>query len=395
MSYFPILLRAEQKPLEHRSFSPSVIGSLVKAGHPVSVERSSTDPNFRRIFNDEEYEAVGATLVPTGTWPNAAPGTLIVGLKEIPEEDFALKNDHLSFAHCYKRQGGWEQVLSRFPRGGSTLYDLEFCMRTPVTPCRFPLSTPLAGKNLLARHSHKTLSWNLTHPNGEPLPSVASYTDGRGYYLNQEELVEQIRGDVAVIDKELGRKPTTMVMGALGRCGRGACDLFAAVGLDTEKTLMRSGTTEFHDEILNWSRTTKYDIQETQTPGPYKTIVEHDIFLNAIYLSEPIPPFINQELLAQPGRKLGVVCDVSCDTTNPHNPLPVYSINTTFDEPTVPVVGERSEQHTPSSVSFSDGLREALLQLHQKDTHRVWTDAAKLFNEKVAELPEALRVKDL
>lgn len=95
MSYFPILLRAEQKPLEHRSFSPSVIGSLVKAGHPVSVERSSTDPNFRRIFDDEEYEAVGATLVPTGTWPNAAPGTLIVGLKEIPEEDFALKNDHL------------------------------------------------------------------------------------------------------------------------------------------------------------------------------------------------------------------------------------------------------------------------------------------------------------
>jgi hypothetical protein len=38
MSYFPILLRAEQKPL----------------GHPVSVERSSTDPNFRRIFDDEE-----------------------------------------------------------------------------------------------------------------------------------------------------------------------------------------------------------------------------------------------------------------------------------------------------------------------------------------------------
>uniref|UniRef100_A0A8H7NPS0 Alanine dehydrogenase/pyridine nucleotide transhydrogenase NAD(H)-binding domain-containing protein n=1 Tax=Bionectria ochroleuca TaxID=29856 RepID=A0A8H7NPS0_BIOOC len=177
-----------------------------------------------------------------------------------------------------------------------------------------------------------------------------------------------------------------MVLGAVGRCGRGACDLFAAVGLETT------------------------DIQETRTPGPYKTIVEHDIFLNAIYLSEPIPPFINQELLAQPGRKLGVVCDVSCDTTNPHNPLPIYSINTTFDEPTVPVVVENDQNKTPlsvisidhipsmlpreSSVSFSDGLREALLQLHQKDTYRVWTDAAKLFNEKVAELPEALRAKE-
>lgn len=92
-SYPAILLRAEQKPLEHRSFSPAVIGSLVDAGYPVSVERSSTDPNYRRIYDDAEYETVGAKLVPAGGWPSAAPGTLILGLKELPEEDFALKAD--------------------------------------------------------------------------------------------------------------------------------------------------------------------------------------------------------------------------------------------------------------------------------------------------------------
>jgi hypothetical protein len=26
----------------------------------------------------------------------------------------------------YKQQGGWENVLARFPRGGGTLLDLEF-----------------------------------------------------------------------------------------------------------------------------------------------------------------------------------------------------------------------------------------------------------------------------
>lgn len=62
-----------------------------------------------------------------------------------------------------------------------------------------------------------------------------------------------------------------------------------------------------------------------------------DIFVNCIYLSSPIPPFINKESLASPSRKLSVVCDVSCDTTNPHNPIPIYDINTTFDKPTVPV----------------------------------------------------------
>jgi saccharopine dehydrogenase (NAD+, L-lysine forming) len=124
--YPPIHLRQEQKPFEHRSFSPSVIRTLVEAGYPVSVERSSTDPTYKRIFDDSEYESAGAKLVPEASWPDAPPGTLVLGLKEIPEEDFPLKNDHITFSHCYKNQEGWQKVLSRFPRGGSVLYDLEF-----------------------------------------------------------------------------------------------------------------------------------------------------------------------------------------------------------------------------------------------------------------------------
>ncbi|KFA69754.1 hypothetical protein S40285_05997 [Stachybotrys chlorohalonatus IBT 40285] len=388
-SYPPILLRAEQKPLEHRSFSPAVIRSLVEAGYPVSVERTPTDPNYRRIFDDEEYEAAGAKLVPSASWPNAEPGTVILGLKELPEEGFALKNDHVTFAHCYKEQGGWQQVLSRWARGGSVLYDLEFLV-------------DLQGRRVSAFGYHagftgaalgiKTWAWQLTHP-GEKLPAVSSFTEGRGYYLNEDELCEQIRNDVAEAEKKLGRKPTAMVLGALGRCGTGACDLFLKAGIPEEN-------------LLRW------DLAETKDRhGPYPEIASHDIFLNAIYLSKPIPPFVNNELLSKPGRKLGVVVDVSCDTTNPHNPLPIYSINTTFDDPTVPVeikddqntnapLSVISIDHLPSmlpreaSESFSQGLKESLLQLKDRKTARVWADAEKLFNEKVALLPEELRTKE-
>lgn len=64
-----------------------------------------------------------------------------------------------------------------------------------------------------------------------------------------------------------------------------------------------------------------------------------DIFVNCIYLNQPIPPFLNAEFINKAGsqRRLGCVVDVSCDTTNPNNPLPIYDINTTFDEPTVDV----------------------------------------------------------
>lgn len=48
-----------------------------------------------------------------------------------------------------------------------------------------------------------------------------------------------------------------------------------------------------------------------------------------------------------------------------------------------------------ASESFSEGLKEALLALKDRDTHQVWVDAEKLFNEKVAELPEELRTREV
>lgn len=53
--------------------------------------------------------------------------TIVIGLKERDEKDpFPLKHAHVTFAHCYKGQGGWGNTLNRWRRGGGTLYDLEF-----------------------------------------------------------------------------------------------------------------------------------------------------------------------------------------------------------------------------------------------------------------------------
>lgn len=83
----------------------------------------------------------------------------------------------------------------------------------------------------------------------------------------------------------------------------------------------------------------KWDMAETAKGGPFDEILNVDIFVNCIYLSSQIPPFITHETIAKAGksRRLSVVVDVSCDTTNPFNPIPIYTINTTFDKPTVPV----------------------------------------------------------
>lgn len=126
------------------------------------------------------------------------------------------------------------------------------------------------------------------------------------------------------------------------------------------------------------------------------------IFVNCIYLSDPIPPFISPESLESSSRKLSVICDVSCDTTNPHNPIPVYTINTTFSEPTVPVDVKSEPQltvisidHLPSllpreaSEAFSSALLPSLMSLKDRQSASVWQQAEKLFNDKVATLPKS------
>ena len=78
---------------------------------------------------------------------------------------------------------------------------------------------------------------------------------------------------------------------------------------------------------------------ETAKGGPFPEILDVDIFVNCIYLNSAIPAFITRDLIITAGnqRRLSIVVDVSCDTTNPFNPIPIYTENTTFAQPTVAV----------------------------------------------------------
>ncbi|KAJ3560623.1 hypothetical protein NPX13_g9241 [Xylaria arbuscula] len=346
-------LRHEDKPLEHRSaLTPTTAKALLDAGYTVNVEKSPA-----RIFDDEEFSSVGCTLVPTGSWRDALADHIIVGLKELPEEDY---------------QGGWETVLARYPRGGGTLLDLEF-LQDPQTGRRvaaFGYSAGFSGSALAL----KNWAWQQTHA-GTPLPGVESYP-------NEDALITDIKSELEAARGKAGRLPRVIVIGALGRCGRGAVDMCLKAGIPDE-------------QILKW------DMAETAKGGPFREICESDIFVNCIYLASKIPHFVNVESLKAPGRKLTVVCDVSADTTNPNNPIPIYTVATTFSNPTVPVEGLEGEplsvisiDHLPSllpresSEAFSNDLLPYLLKLNDWQNDPVWAGAKKLYDEKVGTLPK-------
>lgn len=354
--------------------TPATTKALIEDGYKVNVERSPI-----RIFDDSEFEAVGATLVDEYSYPSAPSDQIIVGLKELPEEKFPLPHTHVQFAHCYKNQGGWQDVLSRFPRGGGTLLDLEFLTDdSGRRVAAFGYHAGYAGAALaVAAWAHQ-----LSNPEAKSMSGVKPYA-------NQDLLDNDIRARLDEGEKIAGRKPRVLVIGALGRCGSGAVDLCRRIGIP-------------EDNILKW------DMAETAKGGPFTEIVESDIFVNCIYLSDPIPPFLNKESLSSPNRKLSVVCDVSCDTTNPHNPIPIYTENSTFTNPTLPVEGYSnpplsviSIDHLPSllpreaSEAFSSALLPSLLQLKNRKEARVWKQAEELFQKHVARLPESMRQKEL
>lgn len=358
-------LRCEKKEFERRAaLTPTTAKKLIDAGFEIIVERDE-----QRIFDDSEYEAVGCKLVENNSWPSAPTSIPIIGLKELPASSDPIAQTHIQFAHCYKNQAGWSQVLARFHKGGGTLYDLEFLQDEQgrrVAAFGFHAGFAGAAAGALAVAARRQ-SKNL----GQLEP-----------YANEGEMVKDVKEKLG----GSGKGVRALVIGALGRCGRGAVDLLRKIGLA-------------EDDILKW------DMAETAKGGPFSEILDVDIFVNCIYLSSSIPPFLTADQIRAAGkqRRLSVVVDVSCDTTNPFNPIPIYNINTTFSEPTVPVdVGPEnpplsviSIDHLPTllpreaSEQFSIDLLPSLLEFPNRKTARVWVEAEELFKRKLAEAVKA------
>ncbi|KAJ2500058.1 Saccharopine dehydrogenase [Coemansia sp. RSA 1972] len=352
-------LREETKPMEHRAaLSPDVCKKLLADGQfKITVESCK-----ERIFADSEYENAGCTMVAGDNWRQAPADAIITGLKELPENDQTpLPHTHIMFAHCYKRQGGWKDVLSRFVEGNGLLYDLEFLQDdSGRRVAAFGFYAGFTGSAVgIDAWCHQQLHKGAKYPTITPYP-------------NEDVLIAETKAKLA----QIGKMPKIMVMGALGRCGSGAVSYARKAGIPEEN-------------IVKW------DMAETAKGGPFAEIMEADIFVNCIYLSSQIPPFVTQEQI-DAERQLSVIVDVSCDTTNPFNPIPIYNVNTTFDNALLDIPSANSRplqlcsiDHLPTmlpreaSNQFSADLLPTLLQLPERSTAPVWTGAEKLYHEKV------------
>jgi saccharopine dehydrogenase (NAD+, L-lysine-forming) len=275
-------LRHEANPTERRApITPQDAGRLVRDGAALSVEQSP-----QRIFPIAKYAAEGCRVVPAGTWPDAPVDTVVVGLKEPGPEPFRLSHRHVFFGHAYKHQQGAVQLLDRFARGGGILLDLEYL--TDNTGRRLAAFGYWAG--------YVGAALGVLHARGRLEPPLRS--------LSRPELNGRLRASAE------GIRVRALLVGALGRCGRGARDALAIAGVQS----------------------TGWDMAETRRLDK-NALLAHDLLVNCVLTTTPQPALVTSVDLAHPGRRLWVVCDVTCDVSSDCNLLPIYGATTNWERP--------------------------------------------------------------
>lgn len=333
-------VRGEVRPTERRTpVVPADARRLVEAGVRVTVEESP-----RRAFGIEDYVAAGCAVAPYGSWVDADPDVIVVGLKELPAEPAALRHRHVMFGHAFKGQPGAVELLRRFAAGGGTLLDLEYLVNDA--------GRRLAAFGHWAGYTGAALAV-LALRDRLPVPLEPGTRD---------ELDERLRprpGDA---------EPTVLVIGARGRSGRGAQAALAVAGL----------TPTTWDQV---------DTRVLDRPA----LLAHDLLVNVVFTTVPVPPFVRPADVADPTRRLRMVCDVTCDVGGPANLLPIYDTVTDWQQPVRrlaadPVLDLIAIDNLPSllpaeaSTAFSADLLPLLLTI---DDGAPWRRARDWFTAAV------------
>lgn len=337
-------MRHETRSTERRApIAPDDVATLVAAGHAVTVERCD-----RRVFADDEYASVGATLAEPGSWVDAPDDVVVVGIKELPDEPTELRHTHLFFGHAYKGQDGAVELLERFRRGGGRLLDVEYLTEGGRRVVAFGYWAGYVGAAL-------------------------GVLQLRGMLPTPVEPMER-----QVLDRMLAEgvdhTSRALVTGSRGRSGTGASDALAVAGMT----------------VTGW------DVEETSELDK-PALLAHDLLVNCVVATTRQTPFVTHEDAADTERELRVVADVTCDVTSDLNVIPVNSAITTWDEPVRAVAGAGAPpldviaiDNLPSllpleaSRTFSADLLPQLLAL---DTgSEAWAAAQASYDEALARL---------
>lgn len=323
--------------------APEHVRTLVQE-HGVDVVVASSS---RRVFDDTEYEAAGARVVPTLT-----PCNVVLGVKEIPPTKLIRGMPYLFFSHVIKGQPYNMPMLQRLLDKECSLLDYE-----KITDDK--------GRRLIFFGHHAGLAGMLETlwAFGQRLASRGVKTAlsevRRAYeYADVSKAKEHIRevGQKLKVDgipAEL--QPLTVGFTGYGNVSRGAQEILAELpvvectpiqirerafgGLDLEHNLLKVVFKEEHMvEPLNPSRPFAlqdyYDRPDRYVSTFARYLPRLRVLVNCIYWDTRYPHLVSasdvRRLAATDALSLEVIGDVSCDV---EGAIEITRRSTTVDHP--------------------------------------------------------------
>jgi saccharopine dehydrogenase (NAD+, L-lysine-forming) len=342
-----IFLRSEISENEHRApLNPKNIEELINDGFVVFVEKSQN-----RIYKEHEYARHGAVITEKKWHDPIFKDFLIIGLKEIEGYDYLDGHKHSFFSHSFQKQSGSGDILTKFKKSKSVIYDFEYFLDKKKRKrfLSFGFYAGIVGGFLGIYQLYMKMIYNknITH--------LTSWE-------NEEMMFQQIKIDEL---KELSKRKKIRIglIGANGNCGTGV-----------KYTLNKYK--------LQYTTITKEDI-ENKTYD----LTSFDILYNSIKLTDTYNTiWFDSKTIFHDNI---LIVDISCDTKKENNPIAICKSNTTWREPVynynnyvdiISIDNLPSLLPRDSSDHFSNKYCELLLDF-QYDRYDYWSQCLGCYSE--------------
>ena len=338
-----IYLRAELNENEFRCpLIPLDIKKLIDYGYKVYVESS-----IYRVYEDVEYEKVGAIITKKSWYDNEFKNALIIGLKEISNLDKLDKHKHIYFSHTFKNQKNSEIILKAFKDSNSIIYDYEYLLDSNYKRIiAFGFYAGFIGCNigLMQYYYKKIFKKNIKNlrpfTSKKQLLEIIGKTEGIKY--------------IDIKNLKIG------VIGPHGRCGKGVINVLDYFSL-------------------------KYD--NITKESSKNNLESYDIIFNCIVLNKDLNEvwFDDKTIFSKPL----IIVDISCDYNNPSNPIKIYDEATNWEEPVYSYnkyVDIIAINNLPSLLpkDSSNEFSEILIKLLLNFNNSIWENNKNIFLKLIA-----------
>lgn len=342
------IIKETKNKLERRvPLNPQAVQKLIQKGFEVVVQPSET-----RIYKDEEYRAVGATLS-----SNLSECDFIIGVKEIPIDNLIPGKPHLFFSHTIKGQDYNIPLLQKILDDKITLLDYEKiednAHKRLVFFGKFAGYAGMVdtlhglGQRLMQQFNIETPFLQIRH----------SY---------QYESVSDAIDHIKIIGEEIKKNglpaeitPFNIFLLGYGHVSQGCQEILSVLPIvKISPAQLEENSQNYEDNkiylsifkeehLVERKDGTKFDLLDYfKNNGKYKSRLERylpycSIYMNAIYWTPQCPVFLPNSYLNKiqdKNPKLIIIGDITCDIggsvqatikeTCPDNPVFIYNTKT-------------------------------------------------------------------